>query len=118
VVRDLRADIAAEAGARETYEILFDRATDTGTKKALHYLLTREIAHTKMFMLALESVGKLTEPAFGNIKPDETVNVYYHLSANGAPQRGPWNQEPQFNFIAHPEKLIEHGEPVGAGPRK
>jgi Mn-containing catalase len=70
-----------------------------------------------MFMLALESVGKLTEPAFGNIKPDETVNVYYHLSANGAPQRGPWNQEPQFNFIAHPEKLIEHGEPVGAqGP--
>jgi len=113
VVRDLRADIAAEAGARETYEILLENAPDPGTKKVLHYLLTREIAHTKMFMKALESLGKLTEAVFGNVKPDETVNIYYHLSANGAPQRGPWNQEPEFKYVADPEKLIEHGELVG-----
>jgi Mn-containing catalase len=118
VVRDLRADIAAEAGARETYEVLLDRATDAGTKKALHYLLTREIAHTKMFMMALESLGKLTEPFFGNVKPDDSVKVYYHLSSNGAPQRGPWNQEPEFTYVADPVKLIEHGELVGAGSRK
>jgi len=119
IVRDLRADIAAEAGARETYEVLLDRAPDPGTKKVLHYLLTREIAHTKMFMKALESLGKLTEPAFGNVKPDETVNVYYHLSANGAPQRGPWNQEPEFKYIADPVKLIEQQhELVGAGGKK
>jgi Mn-containing catalase len=118
VVRDLRADIAAEAGARETYEILLDRAMDAGTKKALHYLLTREIAHTKMFMKALESVGKLTEPVFGNVKPDETVNVYYHLSANGAPQRGPWNQEPEFKYVADPVKMLEQQhELAGAGRR-
>jgi Mn-containing catalase len=92
-----------------------DRAPDPGTKKVLHYLLTREIAHTKMFMKALESLGKLTEPAFGNVKPDETVNIYYHLSTNGAPQRGPWNQEPEFKYIADPLKQIEHGELVGAG---
>jgi len=113
VVRDLRADIAAEAGARETYEVLLEHAPDPGTKKVVHYLLTREIAHTKMFMKALESLGKLTDPAFGNVKPDETVNIYYHLSTNGAPQRGPWNQEPEFKYVADPEKLIEHGELVG-----
>ncbi len=114
VVRDLRADIAAEAGARETYEILLDRAPDAGTKKVLHYLLTREIAHTNMFMRALESLGKLTEPVFGNVKPDESVNIYYHLSANGAPKRGPWNQEPEFKYVADPVKLLESHELVGA----
>jgi manganese catalase len=118
VVRDLRADIAAEAGARETYEVLLERAVDPGTKKVLHYLLTREIAHTKMFMKALESVGKLTEPIFGNVKPDETVKVYYHLSSNGAAQRGPWNQEPEFTYVADPVKMIEHGELVGAGGKR
>ncbi|HEX4067105.1 MAG TPA: manganese catalase family protein [Acidobacteriaceae bacterium] len=118
VVRDLRADIAAEAGARETYEVLLDHATDAGTKKALHYLLTREIAHTKMFMKALESLGKLTEPVFGNVKPDESVNVYYHLSTNGAALRGPWNQEPEFQYVADPVKVIEqHHELAGAGKR-
>jgi Mn-containing catalase len=41
VVRDLRANIASEAGARETYETLLKHAQDVGTKKALHYLLAR-----------------------------------------------------------------------------
>ena len=118
VVRDLRADIAAEAGARETYEALLKHATDAGTKKALHHLLTREISHTKMFMKALDSLNKLTEPTFGNVKPDETVNIYYHLSSNGAPQRGPWNQEPEFTFIADPIKQMSHGETVGSGARR
>src|SRR5580704_15173777 len=33
VVRDLRADIAAEAGARQTYEALIKACDDEGTKK-------------------------------------------------------------------------------------
>ena len=53
-----------------------------------------------MFMKALESLGKLTEPVFGNVKPDETVKVYYHFSSNEARQRGPWNQEPEFIYVA------------------
>jgi Mn-containing catalase len=118
IVRDLRADIAAEAGARETYEVLLKHAKDAGTKKALHHLLTREIAHTKMFMKALDSLGKLTEPAFGSVKPDETVNIYYHLSSNGSPQRGPWNQEPEFTYISDPVKQISHGETMGVGARR
>ncbi|MBD2481214.1 manganese catalase family protein [Planktothrix sp. FACHB-1365] len=103
VVRDLRANIGAEAGARQTYEELIKLAPDPGTKDTLVYLLTREISHTKMFMKALDSLGKLTDPLFGNIKPDDTVNIYYNLSSNGQDSRGPWNSEPDFEYIADPQ---------------
>ncbi len=102
VVRDLRANIAAEAGARQTYEALIKLATDEGTKKTLVHLLTREISHTQMFMKALDSLGKLTDPMFGTIQPDETVDLYYNLSSNGKDERGPWNSEPTFRYVADP----------------
>jgi Mn-containing catalase len=103
VVRDLRADIAAEAGARQTYEALIKLSPDGGSKKALTFLLTREISHAQMFMKALESMGRLTDPYFGNVKPDETVDLYFNLSKDGQlDARGPWNQEPAFKYIADP----------------
>jgi Mn-containing catalase len=104
VVRDLRANIAAEAGARQTYEELIKLTTDKGTKETLVHLLTREVSHTRMFMKALDSLGKLTEPLFGSIQPDETVDIYYNLSTNGKDERGPWNSEPPFKYIANPLK--------------
>ncbi len=111
VVRDLRANIGAEAGARQTYEALIKIAPDEGTKKTLVHLLTREISHTQMFMNALNDLGKLTDPFFGNVQPDETVDLYYNLStstpADGSTveveQRGSWNQEPDFRYIANPQ---------------
>ncbi|MBD1844456.1 manganese catalase family protein [Cyanobacteria bacterium FACHB-63] len=103
IVRDLRANIAAEAGARQTYEELIKLATDEGTKQTLVHLLTREISHTKMFMKALESLGKLDEPFFGNIQPDETVDLYFNLSSNGEKdERGAWNSDENFEYIADP----------------
>jgi Mn-containing catalase len=101
VVRDLRANIAAEAGARQTYEALIKRTDDAGSIKALTHLLTREITHAQMFMKALDAMGKLTDPYFGTIKPDETVEVVFNLS-QGDDARGPWNQAP-FEYIEHPE---------------
>jgi Mn-containing catalase len=53
VVRDLRANIASEAGARQTYEALTKACGDEGTKKTLVHLLTREITHANMFMKRL-----------------------------------------------------------------
>ena len=103
VVRDLRADIAAEAGARQTYEALVKAAEDEGSKKTLTHLLTREVSHTAMFMQALHKLGKLTDPIFGNVTPDDTVDIYFDLSKNGMDQRGPWNQEPKFRFEADPK---------------
>jgi Mn-containing catalase len=102
VVRDLRANIGAEAGARQTYESLIKIAPDRDTKEILVHLLTREIAHTKMFMKALDSLGKLSDPFFGEIQPDETVNIYYNLSTNGQDQRGPWNSDDEFRYISDP----------------
>jgi len=103
VVRDLRADIAAEAGARQTYEALIKLAPDEGSRRALSFLLTREISHTHMFMSALDALGKLSDPAFGHVKPDETVKLYFNLSRDGQHDlRGPWNREPAFKYIADP----------------
>jgi Mn-containing catalase len=102
VVRDLRSDIASEAGARQTYEALLKLATDEGSKKTLHFLLTREVSHTKMFMKALDSLGKLTDPLFGGVAPDDTVDLYFNFSKSAADQRGPWNKPP-FEYIADPK---------------
>jgi Mn-containing catalase len=88
VVRDLRADIAAEAGARQTYEALIKLSPDEGSKK------------------------ELSEPNFGYVKPDETVDLYFNLSKDGAlDARGPWNQEPHFKYIDQPT-------PQGGAPQE
>jgi Mn-containing catalase len=102
VVRDLRSDIAAEAGARQTYEALIKACTDDGSKKVLTHLLTREITHANMFMQALKKMGKLEDPYFGTIKPDNTVDLVFNLS-KGEDKRGPWNQEPLFRFEENPK---------------
>jgi Mn-containing catalase len=104
VVRDLRADIAAEAGARQTYEALIKLSPDDGSRKTLTFLLTREISHTNMFMKALHSLGKLDDPNFGHVKPDETVDLYFNLSTEQGQKdrRGLWNREPTFKYISDP----------------
>ncbi len=48
VVRDLKANISAEAGARQTYEALIKLATDDGTKTTLHHLLTRDFSYSNV----------------------------------------------------------------------
>jgi Mn-containing catalase len=104
VVRDLRANIASEAGARQTYEALIHASTDEGTTKVLTHLLTREITHAQMFMSALDKMGKLDDPYFGTIKPDETVDLVFNLS-KGEDFRGPWNSEPKFRFEENPKPM-------------
>ena len=100
-IRDLRANISAEAGARQTYEALINACNDEGTIKTLTHLLTREITHANMFMKALDQMGKLDDPFFGNIPPDDTVKLVFNLS-QGEDARGPWNEEPDFEYVAQP----------------
>ena len=100
-MRDLRANISSEAGARQTYEALINACDDDGTKKVLVHLLTREITHANMFMKALDAMGKLDDPMFGNIPPDDTVKLVFNLS-KGEDVRGPWNEEPDFEYVADP----------------
>jgi Mn-containing catalase len=102
VVRDLRANIASEAGARQTYEALIHASTDEGSTKVLTHLLTREITHAQMFMEALRRMDKLEDAYFGTVKPDETVDLVFNLS-KGDDHRGPWNREPKFRFVDDPK---------------
>jgi Mn-containing catalase len=50
-------------------------------------------------MKALEAMNKLDDPMFGDLKPDDTVDVYFNLTAGPeAERRGPWNSEPDFHI--------------------
>lgn len=103
VIRDLRANVAAEAGALATYEALLMEAPDEGTAAALRNLATREVSHTHMFMEAAALRKRLDQPLFGNLKPDSTVNLYFNMSNGpGSDLRGPWNSEPAFQYVGDP----------------
>jgi Mn-containing catalase len=54
-----------------------------------------------MFMKTLDAMGKLDDPFFGTIEPDDTVNIVYNLS-QGQDARGPWNEKP-FVYENKPE---------------
>ena len=86
-MRDLRADIAAEAGARQTYEALIKHCNDQGTKATLTHLLTRDYARQHVYE-GVGPMGKLDDPFFGNIQPDDTVDLVFNLS-KGDDYRGP-----------------------------
>ena len=101
VVRDLRANISAEAGARQTYEAPIKACEDEDTKKTLVHLLTREITHANMFMKALDAMGRLDDPMLGNVPPDDTVRLVFNRS-HGEDVREPWNAELDFEYIANP----------------
>ncbi len=47
-------------------------------------------------------MGKLDDPFFGNIPPDETVKLVFNLSQE-EDFRGPWNEEPDFEYVADPQ---------------
>ena len=55
-----------------------------------------------MFMKALDAMGKLDDPMLGNVAPDDTVKLVFNLS-QGEDVRGPWNEEPSFDYIANSE---------------
>jgi Mn-containing catalase len=57
-----------------------------------------------MFMAALERMGKLSDPYFGTIKPDETVDLVFNLS-KGDDHRGPWNKAPKFRYENDPKPM-------------
>jgi Mn-containing catalase len=116
-VRDLRANIGAEGAALAAYEALIPLSPDDGTRNALRHLATREVSHTQMFMTALASMDKLDKPLFGDLQPDDTVNVYYNLSTGpGADQRGPWNREPAFRYVENPRAAMGHSGGQTTGP--
>jgi Mn-containing catalase len=65
--------------------LLYEACEDEGTMKTLVHLLTREIKHANMFMKALDAMGKLDDPMFGTIPPDDNMKLVFNLSQGEAP---------------------------------
>lgn len=72
---DLRSDIAAEARAKIVYERLIKFTDDAGVTDTLNFLMTREIAHQKMFEAALASIESNFPP--GTLTGDESLGHAY-----------------------------------------
>lgn len=80
---DLRSDIAAEARAKIVYERLIKLCDDAGCKDTLTFLMTREIAHQKMFEAALDAIPKNFPPGTHTL-----AHQYYKDSENGGAHPG------------------------------
>ncbi|HEY9131940.1 MAG TPA: manganese catalase family protein [Dyella sp.] len=95
---DLRSNIAAEARAKIVYERLINVTDDPGVKEALHFLMTREIAHQLSFEKALYAI----EPNFppgklpGMAPFDRT---YVNTSQGDGDTRGSWNSDENFTYV-------------------
>jgi Mn-containing catalase len=77
---DLRSDIAAEARAKLVYERLVKLCNDTSCRETLTFLMTREIAHQKMFEAALDAIVQNFPP--GRLPGDkEMAHAYFNDSA-------------------------------------
>ncbi|QDU60519.1 putative manganese catalase [Planctomycetes bacterium Pan216] len=103
---DLRANMAAEAGAKIVYERLIGFTDDPGSKEALKFLMTREITHLKAFGAALESMDK-GPLEIGELKPEkEWVDKYFNDSTGegdlGKDATGPWNKGKEWEVIENP----------------
>ncbi len=104
---DLRSNVAAEARAKIVYERLINFCSDTGTKEALQFLMTREITHMRAFMQALDSLGK--DPlAIGTIPPTPVIVDQYYNDSTGEGDNGevdttgPWNSDDGIEVVEAP----------------
>ncbi|MFN2461566.1 MAG: manganese catalase family protein [Candidatus Velthaea sp.] len=80
---DLRSDIAAEARAKVVYDRLIKLCPDAGAGDALTFLMTREVAHQKMFESALAAIANNFPSS--NVAPDERfTHAYFKESTDGA----------------------------------
>lgn len=89
---DLRSDIAAEARAKVMYDRLIKLCDDPGALDALTFLMTREVAHQKMFESALASIASNFPSS--NVPPNEEfTHTYFAESQDGE------NECPGFDLV-------------------
>jgi Mn-containing catalase len=109
---DLRSDIAAEARAKIVYERLIKGCDDNGARDTLNFLMTREIAHQKMFEAALSNLAGNFPP--GNLPGDQVLaHTYFDDSTIGAKDTPGFDlaKRGDFEFQLDPD-------PVGSAPNE
>ncbi len=110
---DLRSDIAAEARAKLVYERLIKFCADSSARETLGFLMTREIAHQKMFEAALDAIVKNFPPGrMAGMKQFE--HAYFNDSDGNAGAK-----PPGFELVASSKWGFELRQPnseVGSEP--
>jgi Mn-containing catalase len=87
---DLRSNLASESRAKLVYEHLMKFTEDPYVKETLSFLMTREVAHYKMFEAALETIQPNFPP--GVLQADPRFTQQYFNLSEPKSVRGPWNE--------------------------
>lgn len=87
---DLRSNLASESRAKLVYEHLMKFTQDPYVKETLSFLMTREVAHYKMFEAALETIQPNFPP--GVLQADPRFTQQYFNLSEPKSVRGPWNE--------------------------
>lgn len=107
---DLRSNLAAESRAKLVYEHLMKFTTDPYVIDTLTFLMTREVAHYKMFEAALNTIEPNFPPAVLQADPRYTQQ-YFNMSGPES-VRGPWNEGEMpnlgkdFNYVEDPISYV------------
>jgi Mn-containing catalase len=110
---DLRSNLASESRAKLVYEHLMKFTEDPYIHETLSFLMTREVAHYKMFEAALESIPSNFPPGVLAADPRFTQQVY-NLSDGAI--RGPWNEGEmpglgkEWIFVENPLHQVQETE--------
>ena len=87
---DLRSNLASESRAKIVYEYLMQFTNDPYVKETLSFLMTREVAHYKMFEAALNTIQPNFPP--GVLQGDPRFTTQYYNTSPADSFRGPWNE--------------------------
>ncbi len=111
---DLRSNLASESRAKIVYEHLMKFTDDPYIQETLSFLMTREVAHYKMFEAALDSISNNFPPGVLQGDPRFTQQYYNTSPANSV--RGPWNEGEMpgmgknWEYIADPVANVKETE--------
>jgi Mn-containing catalase len=108
---DLRSNLASESRAKLVYEHLMKFTDDPYVKETLSFLMTREVAHYKMFEAALDTIQPNFPPGVLQADPRFTQQ-YYNMSPEKS-VRGPWNEGEMpgmgknWEYVAEPVATVK-----------
>jgi Mn-containing catalase len=101
---DLRSNLASESRAKLVYEHLMKFTEDPYVRETLSFLMTREVAHYKMFEAALSTIQPNFPP--GVLQADPRFTQQYFNLSEPKSVRGPWN-EGEMPDLGKPWEYIE-----------
>jgi Mn-containing catalase len=115
---DLRSNLASESRAKLVYEHLMKFTDDPYVHDTLSFLMTREVAHYKMFEAALNDIQPNFPP--GVLAADPRFTQQAFNMSNGTTVRGPWNEgqmpdmNKEWNYIADPVAYVKETQGLTA----